>query len=90
MKLNLIADQETNKINIRLGISDHRFKELLLFLDQLSDEVSAKIGFTKLPEMYKRIADVCENIQEYTLCMHLFCFFLTRSGFLASEAPVIN
>lgn len=91
MQLNI--DLETpiffRHIDRQLNISSKRVEELFTSMEDIFNELATK---SKLDEnggsmgaAYKKICALCNNIEEYTLCMHAFIFRSARSGHLKSE-----
>lgn len=79
MKLN-IAKQQTFLIDEKLGISRARKDELFAFVEQRYEMVKTKAIMVRLVDHYAVIADFCNNLEEYTLCMHVFVFNLSGIG----------
>lgn len=89
MKLN-IANATTFNIDEKLGISKARKDELFAFVEQRYDLVKQKSIMVRLVDHYAAIADFCNDLAEYTLCMHLFIFNLSRIGRNADSKEFTN
>lgn len=79
MKLNIFNDN-THSIPEKLGVSKHRREQLYDFVENLVNSIEQGASRTPLVKYYAIIAEQCENIEEYTMCMHTFIFNLAKIG----------
>lgn len=87
MNLNIFPEKIGigNAISQELGITEQREEELLRILYVMHKEIGDSTRPVILVNYYKRIAAICNTLEEYTMCMHLFIFYLARHGMLRSE-----
>lgn len=90
MELNTINQPLRERIDLTLGIPPHRLEYLGNIVLQYAEAISKKPYTPQLSEYYKVFAEASNNIEEYTLCMHVFIFRLCKSGYLASDASAQN
>lgn len=79
MKLK-ITNVHTHLIHEKFGIGKQRMEELFDFVEQQYNKAIRDGVNVKLVTYYTAIADFCNNIEEYTLCMHCFIFNLSGVG----------
>lgn len=79
MKIN-IENADTHLIDEKLGISVARREEIYKFIEQQYYDVMSKGINIRLVDYYVAIADFCNNLAEYTFCMHVFIFNLSGAG----------
>lgn len=79
MKLNIV-NAGSHQIDKKLGISAARTVELFDFVEQQFIQLKAQGINIRLVDYYSAVADFCNNIEEYTLCMHCFIFNLASAG----------
>lgn len=90
MKLNTV-NAESTSLHIKFGISQQRADELSDFIEQIHNEVYSKLGTAiKLGEIYQRVAAACNDLAEYTLCMHMLIFNLAKLGKPADHCSFTN
>lgn len=89
MKLNII-NNETRIIPEKLGISHDRSEELFVIVEQEYNKVCENFAVAKLVSHYAALAAACNNIEEYTVCMHAFILNISRIGKPSDSREVIN
>jgi hypothetical protein len=88
MKLQIITEITELGLPHELGISNEREIELMSLLYEMHKEVVGTPEAKSLTPYYGRIAEICNNIEEYTMCLHLFIFYLARHGALKDETDL--
>lgn len=82
MELSYTASVDQRRLDRQLGIHEERVNDLLAMLEEAYNVL---IKTKALGDAYKYIANKCSNLEEHTLCMHVFIFMAARSGELLSE-----
>lgn len=83
MELDYEKSIDHSRLDKQLGIKEERLLELLSLLDNEAYPKAVEAG--TLGEAYAIICNACNNIEEYTLCMHVFVFKIARTGMLKAE-----
>lgn len=90
MNLSLNEQYRTGKLDKTLNIHPHRKAELTSILLTQIKSVEDSPGVTMLCDSYRYLAGKCNNIEEYTFCMHAFIFYMSRIGGLSTESIFTN
>lgn len=85
MKLKHNPEYKAVGIPEELGIPKEREIELMHFLFDMHREILSSTTAKNLTAYYERIAEACNTLEEYTMCLHLFIFYLSRHGILREE-----
>lgn len=78
MELNIV-NNDSNDIAIKFGINQERTKELFAIIEQEYYKVLENKS-SPLVQHYNVLSNACNNIEEYTLCMHSFLMNITKIG----------
>lgn len=78
MKLNIIK-QDSHNISVKFGISEQRAQYLCYFVGQIYEQVKSDM-LVPLVSVYQKLANECTCIEEYTMCMHMLIFNLSKIG----------
>jgi len=74
-----IVNEQSAEISIKFGITSQRRDELLAHVEKVYWLV-AKGTVTPLVAQYEKIAEACNTIEEYTMCMHCFIMNISKIG----------
>jgi len=89
LNIDFSRSEFARRIDRQLDIPERRVNELFAQMEEIYSKLSvdskAGINGGSMGHAYKQIAAICNNIEEYTLCMHVFVFRSARSGHLKSE-----
>lgn len=78
------------KLDKAFGITNARRNHLMSVVEQQIEAIEDNGGVMHLSRAYKDIAEACDTLEEYTMCMHTFIFFITQHGALATDPRFKN
>lgn len=91
MKLNIIqGTASVSQLDKRLGVNKDRIAQLEAVVIKQVNIVRSNLYTPHLTDSYKILAEACENIEEYTICMHTFLFMITKTGKLTNDEIFTN
>lgn len=82
LKIDLETPAFSRNIDKQLGVSEKRLNSLFKKMESIFNELLTE---GNLGAAYKKVSSVCDTIEEYTMCMHVFIFRCARTGHLRSE-----
>ena len=86
MKLNIIKniENDNDEMHLSLGVTEARTIDLFNKVAEIAEPLYTNAS-TEITPLYGKIAEICDNMEEYTLCMHAFIFDMARIGRLSTE-----
>lgn len=74
------------RLDKQFGISETRIEFLFDAMENIYNKLKVGVdGVKHLGDAYVEIAKICNNPEEYTVCLHVFIFKCARTGNLRSE-----
>lgn len=75
-----IVNPHSENISVKFGISNERKEALASMIEEIYNRICITIPATPLVAIYQEVAERCDTIEEYTMCMHMLLFNISKIG----------